>query len=146
MSLNIIKVLSVIAFGARWCNKVHDWKREWSDAISSISQAIHFRCLLFEKLKRKVLGIITFHRIFCVITGKRARTYPWNPKYNVPKWFPLKWMPYKNKCHNFTPFYLSFVTPLNSNFITELHDIKKYLLFLQKVLNSKLHKKRKFCT
>ena len=33
---------------------------------------------------------------------------------------------------SFTLFYLSFVTPLKSNFITELHDIKKYMLFLQK--------------
>ena len=32
---------------------------------------------------------------------------------------------------SFTLFYLSFETPLNSNFITGLHDIKKYMLFLQ---------------
>ena len=119
MSLNAIKVLSVITFGPGWCNKVHDSNTEWSDAITSISQAIHFRYLLFQKLKRKVLGIIWIFIwidgvwIFCVMDVS---------------------MESQIQCisGSFILFYLSFVTPLNSNFITGLHDIKKYMLFLQK--------------
>jgi len=136
MSLNVMKVLSVITFGPGWCSKVHDWNTEWSDGITWISQAIHFRCLLFQKLKKKVLGIITFHMNWRCLDF--LRHYRQKGK-DVS-------MESQIQCtsDSFTVFYLSFVTPLNSNFITEPHDIKNRCFFFPKVLNSKLRNSENF--
>ena len=108
MSLNVIKVRSVITFGPGWCNKFRDWNTEWSDAITSVSQAIHFRYLLFQKLKRKVLGIITFHMNWQCLDflghyGQKGK--------DVSRESQIQCI-----SGSFTLFYLSFETPLNSNF------------------------------
>ena len=120
---NVIKVRSVITFGPGWCNKFRDWNTEWSDAITSISQAIHIRCLLFQKLKRKVRGIITFHMNWRCLDFLGH----WRQKgKDVSRESQIQCI-----SGSFTLFYLSFETPLSGNFITGLHDMKKYMLFLQ---------------